>query len=221
MLGKETLLQHATLQTTLNKNVHPEWVDQPFIWTRAIMVEAVELLEHVGWKWWKRQDQDLPQAQLELVDIWHFILSNELRACKGDEHEAVGNLSHAITQANEHTSYEPLAYGIADVKALDMRGRIHVLIAMAAGGHVSMTAFVGLMEDVGLTWAELDIQYRAKNVLNLFRQDHGYKTGEYIKVWKGEEDNVVVTRLLRLRPEATAEQLYARLSQIYLNEVKQ
>jgi hypothetical protein len=28
-----------------------------------------------------------------------------------------------------------------------------------------------------------------KNVLNFFRQDHGYKDGSYIKVWQGREDN--------------------------------
>jgi hypothetical protein len=28
-----------------------------------------------------------------------------------------------------------------------------------------------------------------KNVLNIFRQDHGYKSGSYINIWNGREDN--------------------------------
>jgi hypothetical protein len=31
--------------------------------------------------------------------------------------------------------------------------------------------------------------YVGKNVLNFFRQDHGYQDGSYIKVWEGREDN--------------------------------
>ena len=35
-----------------------------------------------------------------------------------------------------------------------------------------------------------------KNVLNKFRQDNGYKTGEYSKVWFGKEDNVHLEEIL-------------------------
>jgi hypothetical protein len=38
--------------------------------------------------------------------------------------------------------------------------------------------------------------YVAKNVLNMFRQDHGYKRGDYIKVWDGQEDNEVLAELI-------------------------
>jgi hypothetical protein len=30
----------------------------------------------------------------------------------------------------------------------------------------------------------------AKNILNRFRQDHGYKVQTYMKMWDGQEDNV-------------------------------
>jgi hypothetical protein len=36
---------------------------------------------------------------------------------------------------------------------------------------------------------ELYRQYVGKNVLNFFRQDHGYKEGTYNKIWNGREDN--------------------------------
>ena len=35
-----------------------------------------------------------------------------------------------------------------------------------------------------------------KNVLNFFRQDHGYKSGSYIKIWHGREDNEVLSEIL-------------------------
>ena len=41
----------------------------------------------------------------------------------------------------------------------------------------------------GLDFDSLYTAYVGKNVLNFFRQDHGYKEGTYIKDWGGREDN--------------------------------
>ena len=43
---------------------------------------------------------------------------------------------------------------------------------------------------------ELFEKYVCKNVLNRFRQSHGYKAGSYQKVWQGREDNVHLSELL-------------------------
>ena len=48
----------------------------------------------------------------------------------------------------------------------------------------------------GLDFDSLYRQYVGKNVLNFFRQDHGYKDGSYIKVWDGREDNVHLVEIL-------------------------
>ena len=34
-------------------------------------------------------------------------------------------------------------------------------------------------------------------MLNRFRQDHGYKTGGYVKNWDGREDNEVLSEILK------------------------
>lgn len=49
---------------------HPE-VD----FTTAIAVESGELAEHIGFKWWKAQTSNIDAAKLELVDIYHFLMS--------------------------------------------------------------------------------------------------------------------------------------------------
>jgi hypothetical protein len=46
-----------------------------------------------------------------------------------------------------------------------------------------------LMTASGLDFESLYSAYVGKNVLNFFRQDHGYKDGSYIKNWAGREDN--------------------------------
>jgi len=49
--------------------------------------------------------------------------------------------------------------------------------------------FSQLMVGVDLCFDDLYRRYVGKNVLNFFRQDHGYKEGSYVKVWNGREDN--------------------------------
>ena len=63
------------LQEAMNSRVHQDWREQGFEWYRAIWIECAELMDHYGWKWWKKQSPDSEQVKLELIDIWHFGLS--------------------------------------------------------------------------------------------------------------------------------------------------
>lgn len=78
--------------------------------------------------------------------------------------------------------------------------------------------FAGLMEQTELNFDELFRHYVGKNVLNFFRQDHGYKTGEYIKVWNGKEDNEVLMEVLKATDADSSEfkdLVYQGLKQAY------
>ncbi|MEC7125486.1 MAG: dUTP diphosphatase, partial [Pseudomonadota bacterium] len=55
-----------------------------------------------------------------------------------------------------------------------------------------------IMTDCQLSWTELFRQYVGKNVLNVFRQDNGYKDGTYRKLWGGREDNEVLVDIIHL-----------------------
>ncbi|MCZ6459152.1 MAG: dUTP diphosphatase, partial [Gammaproteobacteria bacterium] len=76
----EMLHTMAEMQEAHNRQVHPDWRENEYEYYRAIWVECAELLDHYGWKWWKKQNPDLAQVKLEIVDIWHFGLSDLLRA---------------------------------------------------------------------------------------------------------------------------------------------
>ena len=97
----------------------------------------------------------------------------------------------------------------------DPRINMEMLIGRAATGEIHMHAFLALLEQFQMSFDDLYRLYVAKNVLNMFRQDHGYKQGTYVKTWMGEEDNVVLDNLLTARPNATPEMLEARLGQLY------
>jgi hypothetical protein len=71
------------------------------------------------------------------------------------------------------------------------------LAAIAAGEQrFCAVAFSALMAASGLDFDTLFRQYLGKNVLNFFRQDHGYQEGTYRKLWAGREDNEHLMELL-------------------------
>ena len=72
---KQALVNMLEMQHSMNTRVHENWVDQDFAWYRAAWIECGELIEHYGYKWWKKQVPDIEQVRLEVIDIWHFGLS--------------------------------------------------------------------------------------------------------------------------------------------------
>jgi hypothetical protein len=72
------------LQDSMNRKINPDWLTAGYPFLRAVLVEAVEGLDHYGWKWWKAQSPDLAQLRIELIDIWHFLLSEYLVRANGD-----------------------------------------------------------------------------------------------------------------------------------------
>ena len=64
----------------------------------------------------------------------------------------------------------------------------------------------------------LGLKHVGKNVLNFFRQDHGYKAGTYQKLWGGREDNEHLVEIMQSLDSGSASfqhQLYASLKDRY------
>lgn len=181
---KQQILTMLSLQDSMNQRVHPQWQTQGYAWYRAIWVECAELLDHYGWKWWKKQEPDAEQVSLELIDIWHFGLSSLLeQQLSGDAicEQVEQQLSTATSTGDFRVDVELFAERVLREKRFDIKG------------------FGGLMAGAGMSFERLYSGYIGKNVLNFFRQDHGYKDGTYRKVWSGKEDNEhLVEALLEL-----------------------
>ena len=172
----------AELQDAYNRQVHPDWRDQGYPYYRAIWVECAELLDHFGWKWWKHQRPDLDQVKLEIVDIWHFGLSELLRAGR----VASGRVDPTVVRAIEAGGRE----------GVDFKAAVEALAASTlAERDFPVDAFMTVMRTLPMSFDELFLQYVGKNVLNQFRLDHGYRSGEYRKLWGGVEDNVHLIEL--------------------------
>ena len=82
----------------------------------------------------------------------------------------------------------------------------------------SVALFWDLLYAVELDFPALYRHYVGKNVLNFFRQDHGYQDGSYRKLWAGREDNEHLMELLAELDHAApdyADRLYAALARRY------
>jgi hypothetical protein len=194
----------AEMQDSHNRHVHPDWLSQGYEYYRAVWVECAELLDHFGWKWWKKQESDLDQVKLEVVDIWHFGMSDLIRAGTLD---AAAPMLLRLGDPAPSASIESFRLAVESLAEATLRHRAF-----------AMEPFADVLEALPLPFTELFDLYVGKNVLNNFRQDHGYKTGEYLKLWGGREDNqhlMDALAMLDCSAEAVPAELYRALAQRY------
>lgn len=217
MLLQEQAAVMLDLQSSMNAKVDPNWVASRYPYLRAVVIEGSEAIEHHGWKWWKKQDKDLPQLQMELIDIWHFLLSEILLRNDGQQEKSLADLTTLLHEAESKSSLE-LDGDLHSTADLDLISKLELLIALAAIRRIELALFAAIMADCKLSWNELYCQYVGKNVLNMFRQDHGYKEGNYQKIWDGREDNEflvdILTALDSGQPQFK-EEIYAALQAAY------
>ena len=205
------------LQANVNAKVDPNWITARYPYLRAVAIEGAEAIEHHGWKWWKKQDKDLSQLQMELVDIWHFILSEILLRNDDNQLTPLEYLLSALSDANslqlielDNTPYK--------LNETDLVTKLELLIAISIARRIDLGLFESIMRDCELTWTDLFCQYVGKNVLNMFRQDNGYKEGTYRKMWEGREDNEHLVEILEsLDPDLPSfkDEIYSALTNTY------
>ncbi len=188
-------------------------------WRRATYLECAELIESYPWKHWKNIDAepDYDNIKIEAVDIWHFIMSQMLQDHKRENKGDIDTLTQAIEAVPNYILFT------REVKTTDRDyyGQIEVVEELMRvlfcdeSPEALMQAFIEVAMQSGLNLDTLYQLYIGKNILNRFRQEHGYKEGSYIKVWNEEEDNVVMQRYLEKHSSATPEELYQALEEAY------
>ena len=178
---KAQLLVMLDMQDAMNSRVNSDWRQAGNEWYRAIWTECAEMLDHYGWKWWKHQQPDLDQVQLELVDIMHFAMSDYL-----------------LQHADNNSVAERIENELSDPRqGQDIRVAIESMAQTTiANQSMHFSDFANIMVLIEMDFDQLYRTYVGKNVLNFFRQDHGYKDGSYIKIWAGREDNEHLAELL-------------------------
>lgn len=214
-LRPEQVRQMLSLQDRMNITVNPDWLNADYPFLRAVVVEVGEALDHLGWKWWKKESPDVAQASVELIDILHFMLSHELVQAQGDIDRAVINLVGSSNPGRKSIEFDNTSFTL---DRNDPRKLLELLAGLAACRRNELSVLEACFDSLGMSWDQVHIQYVSKNVLNIFRQDNGYKSGTYVKVWAGLEDNVHLLELvteLDVRSATFSTELYGALTTRY------
>ena len=188
-------------------------------WRRCIYLESAELVESYPWKHWKdiNASPDYANIKIEIVDIWHFVMSEALRLYKINSLGSIEDIAMVVSKMegfeafqdenskSELTTYQEIELVEEMIKTLFCNTDINTLII----------SFLNMSSQLNLKLPELYKLYIGKNILNKFRQDNGYKEGSYIKIWNNKEDNVVMQNILDTQKDITPHKLYDALEEAY------
>ena len=188
-------------------------------WRRCIYLEAAELVESYPWKHWKNIDAspDYANIKIEIVDIWHFVMSEALRLYKIENLGSISDIAITVTKMQGFNEFLNAEQG----KQLDVYEEISLVEDMIkilfceSDINSLLISFLTMASKLNLKLPELYELYIGKNILNKFRQNHGYKEGSYIKEWNGKEDNVIMQAILASKSDITPEALYVALELKY------
>lgn len=177
------------------------------------------MVDSFAWKHWKSiaADPDYENLQIEVVDVWHFVMSLALETFAKNR---MGDITALAEQIADMDNYVLLYDEVEDFESEQLiLIQVESVMRDALEINLSLTKLLfDFFELVRMSRLDIHILYRlyvGKNILNQFRQDNGYKEGSYIKIWNGEEDNLVMKRIWEESGELKPEALYSALQERY------
>ncbi len=191
-------------------------------WNRCIYMECAEMVDSFSWKHWKsiNQEPDWDNLQIEVVDVWHFILSLAIEDYSKNLKGGIEDLALNISQLDSFSKIDLQNSNFASQDEVIVKVESIILLSLQKENldlEALINDFFDLVIMSGLDLETLYRLYVGKNILNQFRQDNGYKDGSYIKVWAGEEDNVVMKRIWENDSSIKPDLLYRELTKLYLS----
>ncbi len=224
----DKILQMLQLQASLNDATNgEEWVmgttknGKTINWKRCIYMEAAEMIDSFSWKHWKNIDQepDWDNLQIEVVDVWHFIMSLAIENYAQNMRGQIENLAIDISEFENFDILNKKNSLFAPQNVIMEKVENIMFLSLAKEGvdiDQLIKEFFDLVTMSGLDLETLYRLYVGKNILNQFRQDNGYKEGAYIKVWDGTEDNIIMKKVWEENGDIKPEALYRELAKLYL-----
>ncbi|MCW8896004.1 MAG: dUTP diphosphatase [Sulfurimonas sp.] len=224
----DKILLMLQLQNALNDATNgEEWTKgvtkngKTINWKRCIYMECAEMIDSFTWKHWKNieQDADWENLQIEVIDVWHFVMSLAIENYSQTLRGGIEDLAIDISQMQSFNKINKKSEIFANQDAVIVKVEeimLDTLSKETLNIEKLISDFFELVLMSGLDLESLYKLYVGKNILNQFRQDNGYKDGSYIKVWDGTEDNVVMKRIWEENADIKPDNLYKELSKLYL-----
>lgn len=173
-------------------NTDPKVWDYPL----AAAQEIGEFLNSWGYAWWSTKKWpleaplDVSNCMTELVDAWHFMLSQAVIEEDGDIERASAALLRGFVACSDKGVMSGHRYVVLHAKKL--ASYLMDYSDTAASQTTIYSQFFELLTAAGFSLDHFSARYNAKLQLNIFRQLNGYKSKPrvYVKEWKdGQEDN--------------------------------
>lgn len=154
---------------------------------KALLEELGEFVQSLGYHDWKATERDERNMIIELVDMTIFAL-NCLYYKPQYKTGNTQNLQASLLQ--------------------DDYDFVRSLVV-----HISIMDFEGLIAAIFTAYPDVKLRVVGKQALNVLRQENGYRTGEYVKIWSGREDNAYLMDLLDYCN--SYEEIYSKLKALY------
>ncbi len=233
MTHKNMIREMLFLQQKLNDETNGEGWEKGYNkfgriinWNRCIYMECAELIDSFNWKHWKdigAKEPDWENIKIEVVDIWHFIMSLGLEYYHNHKVGNIDDLVELIVESKYFNLFCEEPYSTKNKNHLAQMEIINYTEdVMRDALNRDGKSFYKLIDDFfilslhcGVNVEVLYKFYIAKNILNQFRQDHGYKEGTYKKVINGVEDNVIMLDIMNKKGALSAKELYEELKKVY------
>ena len=198
------------LQHSFNQQIDKDYLDKNWNWNSAIIAESGELLDSLGYKWWKKQVPDMDNVKVEAIDLLHFVISDAIQLL----HNCSGEIDLNLV-AGTFEDYFNNSDGYLD--GLSLNKLVDELNYNRCNRFIVMKK---IFKQLNMSNEDVYIAYIVKNCLNKFRQDNGYKEGTYNKIWNGKEDNVIAYNLANELGaiDNLFEELYKKLNIYYIGE---
>lgn len=222
---KLKIKEMANMQVELNNATNgDEWIHgynnsgRDINWMRCARMELNEAIDQsLSWKHWKDvgkeqysylNDSSEHNLKIELIDTWHFILSEAI--AKGWVDELI-KIFNSLYSGKYNLNKKELVIAIEDVQKLTFEYEYYESID---NFRELLRAFIILLLSQ-ISFDELYKTYILKNVLNLFRQNNGYKDGTYKKIWNNREDNEYLNDYVKNSKDINLQTVYKYLEEKY------
>lgn len=210
------------MQNSLNKKAAGEdWINgfskegRKITWLRYCRGELGEAMESTPYPHWRHLNDpsDIDNMKTELIDAWHFLMSAII--------EYHANVMSEIDFDGIMGMVEKYIIEYSIIEKYDMETFLEALEKFT---YISLKAkyepeslefslisaikhFFEMCQIVEMNFNELHMRYMLKNMLNFFRQEHGYREGTYMKVIDGIEDNKRLVDIYKKNRDKTPEEI--------------
>ncbi|MCZ6805041.1 MAG: dUTPase [Proteobacteria bacterium] len=116
-LSMKTIMTAVTENKLMVNDLPNEWLSN---YSKAMKEELIELDEELLWKWWSKDEIDMQNIRVELIDILHFLVSAMM--CAGLNADKVFDIyqqKHAVNLKRQESNYKKATKTEEDNKGIN------------------------------------------------------------------------------------------------------